>query len=422
MNDSGSGPDEEAARVRADWGTPELAHLWERLREVLESADRPATFRLELPDDAARQAVGELYGRPMWGMGTRISVSKLDARVRELSGRGLEDVLEILHGRPVGRASSPEPEPRAADPALAALTAHGLAGRPWAQQWVEWFHQFGRVAAADLDVVAPRSAAVLAELALDQAPTSYCSRAELAARHGDARQLDNGTTLTRVVLKAAALAHDVEMPSGERDRRALWERCGVTLESVSATALCWALPLAGSDLGALVQQRTDLGLPAHLGHLDLQLLPDPLVEPGTVVAICENPRVLEEAARQRVRHPLVCVDGHPGTAAATLLQRLAAGGAVLRFHADLDWTGVRIAHALTAHGAHPWRMSAVDYRESLNVASAERLDLPTLVGEPVATSWDPDLAELMATAGRGVDEELVLGTLVDDLRTGLAAP
>lgn len=413
-------PGQDGLDVR-EWDTPELAHLWERLREVLESEDRPATFRLELPDDAARQAVGELYGRPMWGMGTRISVSKLDARVRELSGRGLHEVLEILHGRPVGRAAQAEPEPRAEDPVLAALAEHGLADRPWAQQWVEWFHQFGRVAAADLDVVAPRSAAVLAELALEAAPTSYCSRAELAARHGDARQLDNGTTLTRVVLKAAALAHDVEMPSGERDRRALWERCGVTLEAVSATALCWALPITGSDLAASVRQRTELGLPVHLGHLDLQLLPDQLVEPGTVVAVCENPRVLEETVRRGVRHPLVCVDGHPSTVAATLLQRLVASGAVLRFHTDLDWAGMRLARALTAHGARPWRMSAVDYRESLNLASAERLDLPTLIGEPVETPWDPDLAELMATAGRGVDEELVLDTLVDDLRTGLAA-
>ena len=417
MSDSGQG----RVDVRADWGTAELAHLWERLREVLESADRPTTFRLELPDDAARQAVGELYGRPMWGMGTRISVSKLDARVRELSGIGIEDVLEILHGRPVGPAAEAESEPRAADPVLAALTEHGLDERPWAQQWVTWFHQFGRVAAADLDVVASRSAAVLAELALDRPAASYCSRAELAARHGDARQLDSGTTLARVVLKAAALAHDVEMPGGERDRRALWERCGVVLEAVSATALCWALPIAGPDLGQRARQRTELGLPEHVDHLDLRLLPEQLVEPGTVVAVCENPRVLEEAARRDVRHPLVCVDGAPSTAAASLLQRLVASGAVLRFHTDLDWSGMRIARSLAAHGGLPWRMSAVDYRESLNLASAERLDLPTLVGEPVATPWDPDLAELMATAGRGVDEELVLDTLVDDLRTGLAA-
>lgn len=428
MSDPGGGPRSgpggsgtAAERVRADWGTPELAHLWERVREVLESADRSATFRLELPDDATRQAVGELYGRPMWGMGTRISVSKLDGRVRELSGFGLEDVLEILHGRAVGPAAEPESEAPAADPVLTALAERGLDDRPWAAPWVEWFHQFGRVAAADLDVVASRSAAVLAELALESAPTAYCSRAELAARHGDARQLDNGTTLTRVVLKAAAMAHDVEVPSGERDRQALWERCGVTADSVSATALCWALPLADSGLGSLVRQRAELGAPVHLSHLDLQLLPEQLVAPGTVVAVCENPRVLEEAVRRGVRHPLVCVDGHPGTAATALLRRLTNSGAVLRFHTDLDWTGVRIGRALAAHGARAWRMSAVDYRESLNLASAERLDLPTLVGEPVATPWDPDLAELMATAGRGVDEELVLDTLVDDLRTGLTA-
>ena len=418
----------EAEQLRSEWGTAELAHLWERVREVLESAEQPATFRLELPDQPTRDAVGALYGRPMWGLGTRISVSKLDERVRELSGRGLGEVLEVLHGRPLGeagaadRSSSGAPGgPDSADPVLAALAEHDLADRPWARSWVSWFHQFGRVSAADLPVVAPRSAAVLAELALEQAPAAYCSRAELAARHGDAHQLDNGTTLVRVVLRAAALAHDVEPPSGERDRRALWERCGVTLEAVSATALCWALPLNGGDLAPLLRQRTALGLPVHLSHLDLQLLPEQLVEPGTVVAVCENARVLEEAARQGAQHPLVCVDGYPSTVAASLLQRLADSGAVLRFHADLDWTGVRIAGSLAAHGGRPWRMSAVDYRESLNVASAERLDLPTLVGEPVSTPWDPDLAELMSTAGRAVEEEAVLTTLLDDLRAGLAA-
>lgn len=411
----------DAEQLRAEWDTPELAHLWERAREILESADRPPTFRLELPDEETRQAVGALYGRPMWGLGTRINVSKLDESLRRTSGHGLEDVLEILHGRPVGR-SAPEPEqqPSAEDPVVTALTEQGIAQRPWAQPWVEWFHQFGRVAAADLPVIASRSAAVLAELALDRAPAAYCSRSELAARHGDAHQLDNGTTLTRVVLRAASIAHDVEPPNGERDRRALWERCGVTLEAVSATALCWALPLEGSDLAPLVRQRTTLGLPVHLTHLDLQLLPEQLVEPGTVVGVCENARVLEAAARESITHPLICVDGHPSTIAADLLQRLAASGAALRFHTDLDWTGVRIAGSLSGHGAQPWRMSAVDYRESLNLAAAERLDLPTLVGEPVGTPWDPDLAELMSTAGRAVDEETVLPALLDDLRAGLA--
>lgn len=406
--------------IRTAWDTESLRGLWAKAREVLEAPEQPPTFRLELPDETTREAVGTLYGRPMWGMGTRISVSKLDSQLREVSGNGLERVLEILHGRPVTRASSTPAEPQPADPVHSALSEHGIDEKHWSQPWIQWFHQFGRVAGNELDVIAGRAAAVLAEVALDRAPESWTSRAELATRHGDPHQLDDGTTLSRVVLRAMALAHEVEPPGNERDRRALWERCGVTLDAVSATVLCWALPLTASELSPMLRQRTSLGLPTHLTHLDLRLAPEQLVEAGTAVAVCENPRVLEAAAQERIEHPLVCLSGHPTTVAASLLDRLAASGAALHLHTDMDWTGVRIAGSLWANrGVRPWRMSAADYRESLNLASAERTDLATLVGSPVDTPWDPGLSELMSTAGRAIEEETVLPTLLSDLRAGL---
>ncbi len=418
-----------ADEIRRWWATPQLRGLWEQARKALETPGRPATFRLELPDDDTRQVVGDLYGRPMWGQGTRISVSKLDERVRQAtgSGLGLEDVLEILHERPVTReesASTPARPPEH-DPAAAALNAWNLDGAPWAAPWLEWLHQYGRVASDDFDIVVRRAAAVLAHLVLDprSTPATWTSRADLARRFGnDPHLLDAGTTLTRVVLRAAAVAHGVDAPGNDRERRRLWERCGVTPEAVSATVLCWALPAAGNDRWSeLVRRRTELGLPLHLTRMDLRAAPDEqLVEAGTAVAVCGNPRVLEAAVEAGIRHPLVCLSGHPTTTAVELLDRLTASGATLHHHAALDWSGITVANTVWAdRGARLWRMSAADYRQAVNLASAQRIDLPTLVGSPVTTPWDPALSEVMATAGRAVDEENVLPDLLDDLRTGL---
>ena len=103
-----------------------------------------------------------------------------------------------------------------------------------------------------------------------------------------------------------------------------------------------------------------------------------------------------------------------------LLRRLTASGATLRFHTDFDWAGVSAAGSLRSrHDAAPWRMGAADYREALDRAAYERTDLPSLVGGAVDTPWDPALAELMANTGRAIEEEMVLPTLLDDLRNGL---
>lgn len=420
----------EDEEIRADWDTVELRGLWARAREALEAPGQPPTFRLELPDQATREAVGELYGRPMWGQGTRINVSKLDTALRgSRFGVGLEQALEILHARPVTRANSPtgtrsEGGNRVTDVLRAALASWGIADAPWASPWTSWLNQYGRVAEQDLDEVARQAAAVLAHLVLEpgRSPAAWVSRANLATRFGgDPYRLDNGTTLNRVVLRAAALAHDVDPPGNERDRRRLWELCGVTVDAVTATALCWSLPVGGADdWSHNIRQRTGLGLPAQLTHLDLGAAPERLVEPGTTVAICENPRVLEAAAQEGIRHPLVCTSGYPSTVVAELLNRLGAEGAVLRCHGDLDWDGLTIVRALRDnHGAEPWRMSAADYREAVNLASAERIDLPVLAGRPTEAPWDSELPELMSSAGRTVGEEIVLGDLLADLRTGL---
>ncbi|GAB2688674.1 hypothetical protein GCM10027271_59840 [Saccharopolyspora gloriosae] len=413
--------DQTRADVRETWGGAALRGLWEQAREALESPKRPDRFSVALPDEPTRAAVSAVYGRELYLGHSRIMLVKLDKVLRADArfGLPLPLVLEILHGRPI---ASPEAAPARAersDPALDALTAHGLGAAAWAEPWVRWLHQYGRVAETELEHVTGRAATVLAALALDPAtpPAVWVSRAELTAAD-DPHELDSGSTLSRIVLRAAALAHDIEPPNGERDRRALWERCGVAPDDVAGTVLSWALPLTGDDSWSRsVADRTGLGLPTHLTLRDLSAAPHRLVDSGTVIAVCENARVLEAAARADIRHPLVCLGGHPSPVASSLLARLRADGALLRYHGDFDWTGVAIARSLwSEHEAQLWRMSAADYREAVDHAAHRRLDLPNLVGAPVDTPWDPQLSELMSTASRAVEEETVLPTLLADLR------
>lgn len=418
--------DEHTAEdVRRIWGGPELARLWEQAREALEQPKPPPTFRLALPDEESRRAVGEVYGRPMTGLGTRLNVSKLDEAVRASRfGLDLEQVLEILHGRPVTTTSAParrdERLDRVTSVLEAALAEHGLSGRTWTRSWIEWWNQYGRVAREDLEPTARRAAAVLARLVLDpeSTPRWWIPREELAAQVGAPYQLDSGTALSRVVLKAAALAHDAETPAREHERHALWERVGVTPDGVSATVACWALPLTGEDAWSRgVAARTELGLPTHLTLRDLAAAPNAPVHPGSVIAVCENARVLEAAVHEGIRHPLVCLSGRPSTVALQLLDRLATSGATLRCHGDFDWPGVSILGELRSrHRVQPWRMSAADYRDELDRASQERIDLPPLIGTPLDTPWDPALRELMAGTSQAVDEEVTLARLLTDLR------
>ncbi|WP_243789298.1 TIGR02679 family protein [Saccharopolyspora gloriosae] len=409
------------ADVRTAWGGEPLRGFWERAREALESPKRPDRFSAELPDERTRAAVSEVYGRELYLGHSRIMLAKLDRVLRsdprfELD---LAQVLEILHGRPVASPDADAPEPESSDPALAALSAHGLDRARWARPWARWLHQYGRVSETELAGFTARAAAVLAALALDPAttPVQWVSRSDLAAPDAP-HELDDGGTLSRIVLRAAALAHDVEPPGGARERQALWERCGVAVNDVAGTVLSWALPLTGDDSWSRsITGRTELGLPTHLTHRDLVAAPERLVERGVVVAVCENPRVLEAAVRAGIRHPLVCLSGHPSTVALALLRRLHANGARLRYHGDFDWTGVTIARSLwSEHEVGLWRMSAADYREAVDLAARDRSDLPNLVGTPVETPWDPQLAELMSTASRAVEEETVLPALLADLR------
>ena len=63
------------------------------------------------------------------------------------------------------------------------------------------------------------------------------------------------------------------------------------------------------------------------------------------------------------------------------------------------------------HGAMPWRMGAADYLAGLP-ADIEHVKL---TGTPQPAPWDPELAQVMVTAGRVLFEETVADDLIRDL-------
>ena len=107
----------------------------------------------------------------------------------------------------------------------------------------------------------------------------------------------------------------------------------------------------------------------------------------------------------------MCTGGQPGAAVVQLLRLVVLAGAVVRFHGDFDWGGLRIGNVVTERvPARPWRFDAAAYRDLVRAGLGREL-----AGTPVAAGWDPDLAAEMRRSRRRVDEELVLDDLLADL-------
>jgi uncharacterized protein (TIGR02679 family) len=98
-----------------------------------------------------------------------------------------------------------------------------------------------------------------------------------------------------------------------------------------------------------------------------------------------------------------------------LIKRLASAGAEVRYHGDFDWAGLRIAQALRNRVAwQPWRFRSQDYRKALRAEQAAERAL-ALAGPTASADWCPELTQEMARTGRAVEEEAVIGELVDDI-------
>lgn len=226
----------------------------------------------------------------------------------------------------------------------------------------------------------------------------------------DTHALDSDRQLSTLVLGALAAQQGIERPTGAAGRRALWRSVGVRDDELSSVVLVAGLRPRGSSTAAQAcRAAADAGEVAALtlaqvrgGVGDWQV---------AVVHTVENPALLALAVDDFGADlpAMVCTSGWPSGAVTELLRQMAAEGARIRHHGDLDGDGLRIAtHLADLVGAEPWRMSAVDYRAHLPSRGAS-------AGRVTDVPWDADLGPMMRASGVAVLEENVWRDLASDL-------
>lgn len=415
-----------------------LTPLWSAVRGRLERNRLLPTGAVKIfVDDEGADLLGGLLGTPVIAGEVRVRLDKLDARLRLSAAQaGLATVTEEITKAPLqDRAAAREQSAAVRALALArldaALAGAGLAGAPWVPAFVAGVQQAGLLTRAGGEYAArcaDRAGAVLTVLATHtnlsaplpglQDPGTVWELAELASQcTGTAHGLDEDELTSALVLRAAAAAFGEPVPDRATARRALWGRLGVATDALSGTVLTWRLRPPGSDAWSqMMRVRADLGLVTHLTVHELRGAGAAavLASPGTVVSVCENPQVMQAAARATVPGVLLCLSGNPAHAGILALERLVSSQAAVRYHGDFDWLGMAIAGRVLGVGARPWRLSAGDYEEAMD--SLPPVHALSLQGLPVPTPWDPHLATAMSRHGVAVHEESLLNQLLGDLR------
>lgn len=306
------------------------------------------------------------------------------------------------------------------DGVWAGAAAHPASANPAVAAWVAHLRATGRLRRA----AEPARALGDALDVLGALPAEpRCTRARLAARVlGSAHALDESTEAGALVTAALAHRHGRTLSSlSSRARRRLWSRAGVeTTPLLSRVSVLGLRPAPAGPVTAGVAAAADAGLASvlHLGAVTAEAWALPV---GTLVSVCENPSVLDEAAATlgAACPPLVCVEGEASDAAVALLDALCAGGARLRYHGDFGAGGIRIANRIIGGiGAEPWRFRTADHAAALARLAGRLDELPRLGGRVPAAVWDADLRDALDASGVEIEEEHVLDDLLDDLAAG----
>ncbi|GAA5217658.1 DUF2399 domain-containing protein [Streptomyces thinghirensis] len=391
-------------------------------------------------DAEGASRLGGLLGTRLEPGVRRIQLGALDAALRASSAQcGLVSVVADMTGRPLqDRASAKEAQQTAWTAVWqrldADLTRAGLSHARWVPDWLAELRSTGILTRA---VPVPRPPPSQAPfVSSPPSRTPLCTRARALSRvregsgswasspltrRGTPTDSDEGRLVGLLVLKGVASACGMPQADSAAGRRLLWEQVSVSLDSLSGTVLVWGLSPPGEHPWArMMRTRCDLALVTHLTLQELHTASGvPLAERGQTVYFCENPQVLQAAARYRLPGVLMCGSGNPSAAGWELLQRLVTDGVDVAYHGDFDWPGVSIAGRIMRAGARPWRMYAADYLSALAEAPADQV-LP-LAGPAATTPWDPDLASAMAHHALAVHEEAQLHRFLSDLRHVVSA-
>ena len=399
-------------RLQRLLGGEALAALRQRLRQRYErtAAEAPLQgFRIEKLTPVEHAALAALQGRPSRFVASmQVDTVAIDDALRQAGvADSLRAALEQLDGRIAYRAAEREAlqaqwcqlRDACAHAELAALLqipgGLGLLKR-----------------LAGQDPVAAARLLEKAQAVLNRLPAQGVTRSQLAAQElGDAHALDSGYAVATLVLAVLRSSLTQGAPSdledagfGETSDRALWAKAGVLVNELARPALVLNLPGVATP-----------GEPAYLSLRKLLRSPPEWAVRGRAVFVCENPNLIAIAADHlgACCAPIVCTEGMPAAAQRTVLTQLAQAGAALRYHGDFDWPGIRIGnHVMREHGAQPWRFGAADYLAALGSASRSGRLLRGAESEP---SWDAALALAMRTAQQAIDEEMVAGSLMQDL-------
>ncbi|MGW0826321.1 TIGR02679 family protein [Streptomyces sp. NPDC002845] len=410
-----------------EWLTgPGLTRLWESARKRLESNGVQATgsLRLTAMNPQERNALSLLLGKPLTGAAVTVRLDVLDARLRaSAAGLGLRQTLEELGppltNRRAARADATARREQVWSSLASSLDASPLADQEWPRQWYDLLRRSGvpRGVTPETAVWTLQQAVQVLTTLLGPERGGTLGRGELAAMAtGSAHGLDDGTWLARLVQRGVALAHGTEFPDDAAGRRALWRLVSVTPDEVSSTVLTYGLRPAGEGWRErALRERAEHHAEAHLTPRDLHSLCLQLPA-GTLIHVCENPRVVEAAADAACVQPLVCTSGSAATVVFTLLDALAVTGCRFAYHGDFDWPGIALANrVIRRYEAQPWRMGTADYEHLAARSQAEGIPQLALDGQLINADWDPDLTPAMTALGVALHEEATLDLLVDDL-------
>lgn len=410
-----------------EWLTgPGLTRLWENVRKRLESNGVQATgsLRLAAITPQERNDLSLLLGKRLTGAAVTVRLDVLDARLRaSVAGLGLRQTLEEigppLTNRRAARADATALREQVWASLTSALDASPLASQEWPRQWYNLLRRAGvpRGVAPEAAIWTLQQAVQILTALLGPERGGARGRGELAAMAtGSAHGLDDGTWLARLVQRGVALAHGTKFPDNAAGRRALWRLVSVTPDEVSSTVLTYGLRPDGEGWRErALRERVDHHAESHLTPRDLHDLRLRLPA-GTLIHICENPRVVEAAADAACVRPLVCTSGSAATVVFTLLDALAATGCRFAYHGDFDWPGIALANrVIRRYEAMPWHMGTADYEHLAARSQAEGIPHLALDGQPVSADWDPDLAPAMTALGVALHEEATLDLLVADL-------
>lgn len=409
------------------YADPSRERLMAAARRSLEASggNLNRSVTLAAPNDAERTLVIGMTGNYRQAGSARLTISltELDRAIRTDTGLGLIAVLErlgpSLRNRPAERTSRDDARAAALDHARASHLHQDCA---WYQRWLTDLEADGtlttliRSGQQHLLADAQRVLETLQARPAGAHPIPLPSLSALAT--ADTKSLNKGT-LSTLVLRSLAEAAGVPRPTTTAERRELWDSFDVIVDDLASQVLVLDLRPTGTGLADWLISAASTGTPFVITlH---QLVTHPIAFGPDVVRVCENPAVLRRAAGELADRcpPLICTQGWPSTAFHRLVRAVASGGGRLLYHGDFDWPGIEMtANLLQRYPCNPWRMTAHDYVAGL---AAEGDPVPLKNG-PIATPWDPALAQAMTARGAAVYEEAIADALIADLAADSHSP